>query len=186
VEAPESTIAIVEVPKSPRTLRPKKDKKAMILVRVSPRNPLRTKLTLQEKGKVINMEADEEESREILVEEQDVEMEVETQGTDPITQLPEYVPPCKGKSKVLKDIDESKSSLKNPLLLDNLVFEGLHLQRVPVLKFEDWDPIDHKKFMHLATAKLMGQRIDEITRTIQLELRTWLRGVENVGSLNLL
>ena len=61
VEAPESAEVIFEVPKSPRTPRPKKDKQAMIPVCISPRNPQRTKLTLQEKGKAINLEADEEE-----------------------------------------------------------------------------------------------------------------------------
>ena len=60
----------------------------MILMRVSPRNPQRTKLTLQEKGKAINLEAGKEESKEILVDEEDVEMEVKTQGADPITRLP--------------------------------------------------------------------------------------------------
>ena len=66
----------------------------MIPVCVSPRNPLRTKLTLEEKGKAINLEANEEEDfEEILVEEEDVEMEVKTQGADIITRLSEYVPP---------------------------------------------------------------------------------------------
>lgn len=137
VESLESARAIVEVPKFPRTPRPKKDKKTMIPVRVSPRNPQRTKLTLQEKGKAINLEADEEESEEILVDEEDVEMGVETQGADPITRLLEYVPPLKGKAKVLKDIDERKSSLQTPLLPDDIVFEGPHLGRVPILKFGD-------------------------------------------------
>jgi len=73
------------------------------------------------------MEADEEEFEEIMVDEEVVEMEVETQGADLITRLPEYVPPLKGKSKVPNDIDKSKSSLQTPLLLDDIVFEGLHL-----------------------------------------------------------
>lgn len=50
----------------------------MILVNISQRNPLRTKLTLQEKEKAINLEVDDEESKEILVEEEYVEMDVET------------------------------------------------------------------------------------------------------------
>ena len=51
----------------------------MIPVCVSPKNPLRTKLTLQEKGMAINLEVNEEEEfEEILVEEEDVEMEVKT------------------------------------------------------------------------------------------------------------
>ena len=47
VEAtPESAGVVVEVPKSPKTPRPKKDKKTMIPVHVSPRNPQRNELTL--------------------------------------------------------------------------------------------------------------------------------------------
>ena len=158
----------------------------MIPVRVSPRNPLRTKLTLQEKGKAINLEADEEESEEILVDEEEVEMKVETQGADPITWLLEYVPSLKGKAKVPKDIDKSKSSLQTSLLPDDIVFEGACLGRVPVLKFEDWDLTDHEKFPHLATEKLMHQKIDVIAGMIELEPQKWLRGVEKAGLLNLL
>ena len=52
----------------------------MIPVRISHGNPLRTRLTMEEKGKAINLEANEEEEfEEILVEEEDVQMEVETQ-----------------------------------------------------------------------------------------------------------
>lgn len=90
VEAgPESAKVVVKVPKSPRTPRPKKDKQnqPMLLVRISLRNTHRTNLTLQEKGKAINPEVDEEEFEEILVDEEDVEIEVETQGVDPITRL---------------------------------------------------------------------------------------------------
>ena len=85
----------------------------MVPVRVSPRNPLRTRLTMEEKGKAINLEANEEEYfEEILVEEEeDIEMEVETQGVDPLTRMPAYVPPQKGKARVPKDLDERKSSL---------------------------------------------------------------------------
>lgn len=52
----------------------------MVPVRISHRNSLRTKITMEEKVKAINFEVDEEEEfKEILVEEEeDVEMEVET------------------------------------------------------------------------------------------------------------
>jgi len=102
----------------------------MILVRMSPRNPLRTKLTMEENGKAVNVETDDEEDLgEILVEEEeDGEMEEETEGADPPTKLLEYVPPWKGKAKVPKDLDESKSSLQTPLLLDDIIFEGVHLR----------------------------------------------------------
>jgi len=82
------------------------------------------------------LEVDEEEEfEEILVEEEDVEMEVKTQGANPITRLSEYVPLQKGKAKVPKDIDESKSSLQTLLLHDDIIFDGQHLGRVPMLKF---------------------------------------------------
>jgi len=61
VEAQESAEIIVEVPKSLQTLRSKKDKQAMISMHKSPRQALRTKLTLQEKGKAINLEVNGEE-----------------------------------------------------------------------------------------------------------------------------
>ena len=64
VEALESGKIIVEVPKFLWTLRPKKDKQAIIPMRISPWNLLRTRLTFQEKGKAINLEADEEEEFE--------------------------------------------------------------------------------------------------------------------------
>ena len=64
-------------------------------------------------------------------------MEVETQGADPITRLPEYVPPREGRAKVSKDIDESKISLQTSLLQDDIVFEGPHLGWVPLLKLDD-------------------------------------------------
>jgi len=58
---------------------------------------------------------------------------------------------------VPKDIDESNNSMQTPLLLDNIVFEGVHLGRVPMLKFEYWDLADHEKFPHLATATEDGR-----------------------------
>ena len=70
-DAPKSTGIVVEIHKSPCMLRPKKDKQPMISVCMSPRNPLRTKLTMEEKGKVVNLETDEEEEdlEDILIEE---------------------------------------------------------------------------------------------------------------------
>jgi len=74
----ESAELVVKVPKSPMKVRPNKDKYIMLPMHISTRNPQRTKLTLQETGKAINVEADEEESEEILVDEEDLEMKVET------------------------------------------------------------------------------------------------------------
>jgi len=53
-DAPESVEIVGEMPKFSRTSRPMKYKQPMVLVRVSPRNPLRTKVTMEEKGKVFN------------------------------------------------------------------------------------------------------------------------------------
>lgn len=61
VEAPESVRIVAEISKSPSMPRPKKDKQAMVSMHVSPRNPLKTRLIMEEKGKAINLEANEEE-----------------------------------------------------------------------------------------------------------------------------
>lgn len=54
-----------------------------------------------------------------------VEIEdVESHDVDPITWFLEYVPLCKPKSKVPKDIDESKTPLQTPFLLDEITFDG--------------------------------------------------------------
>lgn len=112
-------------------------------------------------------------------------MDVETQGADPITRLPKYVPSHKGKAKVSTDIGESKSSMKTLLLLNGIIFEGPHLRWVPVLKFEDWDLENHEKFLHLAIVKLTCRKRDAIAGMIKLEPQKWLKGVEKVGFLNL-
>ena len=96
------------------------------------------------------------------------------------------MPPCKGKDKVSKDIDESKSSMQTTLLPNDIVFEGPHLGWVPILKFKYWDLTNHKKFSHLVTKKLIRRWIDVTTGTIELESQKWLKGVEKVELLNLL
>ena len=113
---------------------------------------------IQEKGKVVNLEMDEEEEdlEDLIIEEdKDEGMVVETEPVHPPTKLLAYIPPQKEKEKVPKDLDKSKSSLQTPLLLEGIIFEGMHLGRVPRLKFQDWDLADHKKFPHLETAQLM-------------------------------
>lgn len=52
---------MTEIPKSQRTLKPKKDKEAMGPVCVSPRNLWHNKLSMAEKGKAVIIEIDEEE-----------------------------------------------------------------------------------------------------------------------------
>jgi len=102
-DALESTGIVIEIPKSPHTLRPKKDKQPMISVHMSPQNLLRTKFPMEEKGKAINLETNEEEEdlEDILIEKDKHEdMEEETEGADPPTWLPVYVPPWTRKAKV--------------------------------------------------------------------------------------
>jgi len=64
------------------------------------------------------------------MDDEDVGMEIEevkAKGGDRITLLSEYVPPRKLNSKVPKDIDESKTPLQTPLLLDEITFDGPRL-----------------------------------------------------------
>lgn len=52
----------------------------------------------------------EEEVEEILMDDEDIKVEVqviEIEGLNPISKLPEYIPPCRCKTKVPKDINES-------------------------------------------------------------------------------
>jgi len=49
-------------------------------------------------------------------------MAEETQATHTLIKFPAYVPLQKGKAKVPKDLDETKSSLQTPLLPDSIIF----------------------------------------------------------------
>lgn len=55
-----------------------------------------------------------------------------------------------------------------------------------VLKFEDWDLADHKKFPHLATMQIMRLKKNTAVGVIELKPHKWLRKVEKVGLLNLI
>ena len=75
---------------------------------------------------------------------------------------------------VPKDIDERKTPLQTPMLLDEIVFEGPCLAWVPLLKLEDWDLDDHEKFPHLTAKQLMHRIIDTNSGMTTLEPRRWL------------
>ena len=60
-DALEGARIVAEILKSPRTPRPKKYKQVMVLIHVSPRNPSCTKLSMEEKGKAVTIETNEEE-----------------------------------------------------------------------------------------------------------------------------
>lgn len=68
----------------------------MVPARVSPRNSLRTKLSMEEKGKAVTIDTDEEEEDLedlIIAEEEDEGMEEDTQPTHHATKLHTYVLP---------------------------------------------------------------------------------------------
>ena len=95
-DAPKGVRIEVELPKSPRMPRPKKDKQVIILIHVSPQNPPCTKLSMEENGKSVTIETNEEEEdlEDLIIEEDEDEgMEEETQPVHPPTKLPAYVPP---------------------------------------------------------------------------------------------
>lgn len=113
-DALEGTGTLVEILKSPHTSRPKKDKQAIIPIHMSSRNLLCTQLTMEEKGKAVTMEIDEEEidlEELMMVEEEGEGMEEKAELTPISIKFPAYVPQRKGKAKVPKDLDETKSSL---------------------------------------------------------------------------
>jgi len=156
---------VVEIPKSPRTLRPKKDKQAMAPIRMSSRNPLCSKLSMAEKGKAVTIDTNEEEEdlqALTIVAEEDEYLEEEIQPIFSTAKLPAYVPLRKGKTKVLKGPDKTKSSLQTLLLLDSIVFEGTHLGHMPTMNFEYWDLTDREKFPHLETRNLMKQNTEGV------------------------
>jgi len=114
------------------------------------------------------------EDEDLGVEVEDVEVE----GSNPITKFPKYAPLCKDKTKVSKYTDKSKLALHIPLLLDKIVFEGPCLGRVPLLKLEDWDLADTKKFPHRVINQLMHCIVHTTTEMTMLESRKWLKGVD--------
>lgn len=105
---------------------------------MSPQNPRFGKLSMEDKGKTVNLEIDdEEEDLQTFVEEIEVdeEMEDDIQPVRTKAKLPKYVPPRKGRMKVPKDLDVVKSALQTLFLPDEILFEGSVLGRVPTMKF---------------------------------------------------
>lgn len=143
------------------------------------------KLSIEDKGKTINLEIDDEEEdlQEFVEEiEADEEMEEDIQPMRAKAKLPKYVPLRKGRVKVPKDLDAVKSALQTPFLPDGIMFEGLVLGRVPMMKFEDWDLAKRENFPHLETSQLMKQS-KEGPITV-LKPQKWLCGVEEAGLLH--
>jgi len=115
---------------------------------------------MEEKGKAITIESNEEEEElQALVDKIEEKDDVE-EDVPPIPfamKLPMYVPPWKGKARVPKDLEAMKSVLQTLLLSNRITFEGPLLGQVPTLKFKDWDLMDSDKFLHLTMESLMKQ-----------------------------
>lgn len=65
--------------------------------------------------------------------------EFDIEEINPISQLPVYIPPLKGKTKVTKDPDSENFMVSTPLFPEQVEFEGPPLSCIPILKMEDWD-----------------------------------------------
>lgn len=85
---------------------------------------------MTEKGKAITIETvEEEEDLQALIaqiEAQDNEAKDVSQNNS-VTRLPPYIPAWKGKAKVPKDLEATKSVLQTPLLPNYIRFEGMPL-----------------------------------------------------------
>lgn len=135
---------------------------------------------MEEKGKTLKIESDEEEEGSpTYVEEVNPE-------EDPIqlVQRPKYVAPSKGKAKVPTNLDEVDTILITPSLPKGVPVESSVVGRIATMKFEDWDLVDTTKFSHLAIGALMEQSAEGMVTALQP--KEWLRKVEKVGLLCLL
>ena len=112
--------------------------------------------------------------------------DIDTEEVDPISKLSVYIPLHKGKLKVPKDLDVGKFLLNTPLLPENITFEGSHLARIPHLKLEDWDLVDHERFPHLEIDNYMKRIFYKESGVTTLEPMEWIRRVNQSRLLNLL
>lgn len=112
--------------------------------------------------------------------------ELDAKKGKPISLLLYHIPPWKWKAKFMKDPDYGKFTVLTPLLPEHVEFEGTVLARIPVLEMEDWDLVDHKRFLHLATRKYMNNIYYEETGVMMLEPMKWVRGVKQARLLHML
>lgn len=61
--------------------------------------------------------------------------DIDTEGVDPISKLPDYIPLHKGKVNITKDPDAEKFLINTPL--ESVIFEYPYLAQIPHLKLED-------------------------------------------------
>lgn len=126
----EAPIVVPMVPRSPRpnptpireVPKPKKGKKKKpMLVHGSWRKHATTQAQKKEK------ERTKDKGKVVYLETEDGAYDIETEGMYPISKLPHYIPPPKGKVKITKDLDVDKFLIHTPLLLEKITFKGLHL-----------------------------------------------------------
>lgn len=144
----------------------------------SPRKHSTTQKQKKDKqpGRVVNLEVEEGQGIE----------DINVEGMELLTKFPDYIGPCKGKSKVTKDPDSNKFFISMPLLQEQVPFEIPCLARIPLLNVEDWDLVDHERFPHLATTNYMKCAYYPDSGVTELEIVEWIHRVENLGLLNLL
>ena len=82
---------------------------------------------MAEKGKAVTVETEEEEEElQVLItqiEAQDEEAK-DVSHIPSMKKLPPYIPPWKGKAKIPKDLEATRSAPQTPLLPDDIRFEG--------------------------------------------------------------
>jgi len=103
-----------------------------------------------------------------------------------ISKLLDYIPPCKGKTKVTKDLDSDNFVISMPLLPEQVLFEGLCVVWIPMLKMEDWDLEEYEWFHHLTTENYMKIVYYPDSGVSELEMVELIHKVDNSGLLHLL
>ena len=147
----QASLQTAKLPKSPQTPRTRKDPQVPESVRRSPQHLHFGKFTMDEKGKMVRIDSDEEAKESPTYVE-----ELNPEG-DPIQPVrrPKYMPPRKGNVKVPANLDEVDTLIVTPSLPKAMPVENSVVGCVSTMKFEDWDHANHEKFPHLETRNLM-------------------------------
>lgn len=103
--------------------------------------------------------------------------DIDTEGVNPISKFIDYIPLCKGKEKVPKDLDAGQFLVNTPLLLENLTFEGMCLSWIPHFNLKDFDLADHERLANLSTNTYMKKVFYKESGVTVLEPVEWICGV---------
>lgn len=104
--------------------------------------------------------------------------DIDAKVLEPMTRLPKYISPQKGKAKVTEDPNTKNFTISMPLLPEQDPFKGLQLTRIPLIKMEDLDLAYDSNFPHLATEKYIRRVYYEETSVTMLETEEWVYSVE--------